>query len=428
MRYHKSFSTPRDAAAMIGRALLCAGLLAGCETLLDVEAPQLIEEETLQIAANAPVIVAGAVGDFECAFGSYTSTMAIIGDELADGQGNAATWDLDRRTNNPANGLYTTAGCGGVGGTYTPLSIARYAADNAVRLLETWTDAEVPNRQLLIARASAYAGYSLILLGEGMCSAAIDLGPELSKTQLFELAEARFSSAISIASGLSGSSADSIETMALLGRARSKIDRNLRAAAAADAALVPNNFTMNVRFNEKDGRVENRVYRTNGLGSGFTAAPTVRDLTFAGVPDPRVPVTNTGRISNTQPLWIQTKYTNLNQPIPLASWREALLIRAEAAAYAGDGATAVGFINQLHARVNLPPFASTDIEEIKAQVIEERRRELFLESHRFYDIFRFDLPEIPAPGSPFYAGGSFASQKCLLLPDVERLNNPNLGG
>ena len=428
MRHNNSFSTRRNAAAMIGRALLCAGLLTGCETLLDVEAPQLIEEETLQIAANAPVIVAGAVGDFECAFGSYTATMAIIGDELADGQGNAATWDLDRRTNNPANGLYTTAGCGGVGGTYTPLSIARYAADNAVRLLESWTDEEVPNRQLLIARASAYAGYSLILLGEGMCSAAIDLGPELSKTQLFELAEERFSSAISIASGLSGSSADSIEIMSLLGRARSKIDRNLRDAAAADAALVPNNFTMNVRFNEKDGRVENRVYRTNGLGSGFTAAPTVRDLTFAGVPDPRVPVTNTGRISNTQPLWIQTKYTNLNQPIPLASWREALLIRAEAAAYAGDGATAVGFINQLHARVSLPPFASTDIEEIKAQVIEERRRELFLESHRFYDIFRFDLPEIPAPGSPFYAGGSFASQKCLLLPDVERLNNPNLGG
>ena len=71
---------------------------------------------------------------------------------------------------------------------------------------------------------------------------------------------------------------------------------------------------------------------------------------------------------------------------------------------------------------------TSTLEEIKAQVIEERRRELFLESHRFYDIFRFDLPEIPAPGSPFYAGGSFASQKCLLLPDVERLNNPNLGG
>ena len=409
-------------------AVMSAGVLAGCNSLLDVQAPQLIEESTLQVPSNAPVIVAGAIGDFECAWGSYTVTTGIIGDELADGQGNAATWDLDRRTNNPANGLYTTAGCGGVGGTYTPLSIARYAADNAVRLLEGWSDADVPNRDLLIARATAYAGYALVLLGEGMCSAAIDLGPELTRVQLFELAEDRFTSAISTASALTGASADSIRLLSLLGRARSRIDRNLHATAAADAALIPDNWTMNVRFNEKDGRVENRIYRINGLGSGFTAAPTVRGLTFNGVPDPRVPVTNTGRISNTQPLWIQTKYTALSQPAPLASWREALLIRAEAAAEAGDGVAAVGFINQLHARVSLPPYASTDIAEIKAQVIEERRRELFLESHRFYDIARFSQPEIPAPGSPFYAGGSFGSQTCLPLPDVERLNNPNLRG
>ena len=76
--------------------------------------------------------------------------------------------------------------------------------------------------------------------------------------------------------------------------------------------------------------------------------------------------------------------------------------------------------------MSLPAFASTDIAAIKAQVIEERRRELFLESHRYYDIARFQLPEIPSAGTSFYAGGSFASQTCLPLPDVERLNNPNL--
>lgn len=409
-------------------AVVSAGLLLGCSSLLDVEAPQLIEESTLQIASNAPVIVAGAIGDFECAWGSYTVAGAIVGDELADGQGNAATWDLDRRTNNPANGLYTTAGCTSPGGTYTPLSIARYAADNAVRLLEGWSDTEVPNRQLLIARATAYAGYSLVLLGEAMCTIAIDMGPELTRAQAFAEAETRFTKAIATASGLTGAAADSIRLLSLMGRARSRIDRNQFAPAAADAALIPNNWTMNVRFNEKDGRVENRIYRQNGLGSGFTAAPTVRGLTFNGVPDPRVPVSNTGRISNTQPLWIQTKYTTLGQPAPLASWREALLIRAEAAVEAGDGPAAIGFINQLHTRVSLPAFASTDLAAIKAQVIEERRRELFLESHRYYDISRFNQPEIPAPGSPFYAGGSFGSQKCLQLPDVERLNNPNLRG
>lgn len=406
--------------------LLCGALAAaaaGCTRLLDVDAPQLIEESTLQTPSNAAVIVAGAIGDFECAFGSYIVTMGLIGDEFADAQGNAATWDLDRRTNNPANGLYTTANCNGLGGTYSPLSTARYSADNAVKLLEGWSDAEVPNRQLLIARASAYAGYALVLLGESMCTAAIDLGPELSKTQLFELAEQRFTKAIN--STVTGAAADSIRNMARIGRARSRIDRNMRTEAAADAALVPNNFTFNARFSDKETRVENRVYRQNGLGSGITAAPTVRGLTFGGVADPRVPVVNANRQSNTVAVWNQTKFTSLSQPIALASWREAILIRAEAAAWAGDGNAAVGFINQLHTRVSIPQYSSTDINEIKAQVIEERRRELFLESQRYFDLTRFDLPEVPAPSSAFYAGGSFGSQKCLPLPDVEKLNNPN---
>jgi starch-binding outer membrane protein, SusD/RagB family len=428
MSHIRQTNTRGRALTVLCGALLSAGALVGCTRLLDVDAPQLIEESTLQIASNAPVIVAGAIGDFECAFGSYVVTMGLIGDEFSDAQGNAATWDLDRRTNNPANGLYTTAGCTGLGGTYTPLSTARYAADNAVKLLEGWSDAEVPNRQLLIARSSAYAGYALVLLGESMCSAAIDLGPELSKTQLFEEAEARFTKVLALTGPLTGAVADSIENLARIGRARSRVDRNMRTEAAADAALVPNNFSFNARFSDKESRVENRVYRQNGLGSGITAAATVRNLTFGGVADPRVPVVDAKRQSNTVAVWNQTKYTALTQPIPLASWREALLIRAEAAAYANDGPTAVGFINQLHTRVSLPQFSSTDIEEIKAQVIEERRRELFLESQRYFDISRFEQPELPAPGSAFYAGGSFASQKCLPLPDVERLNNPNLKG
>ena len=432
MSHLQHTSTRRRGVILLCSALLSAGAVAGCTRLLDVDAPQLIEESTLQIPANASVIVAGAVGEFECAFGSYIVTMGLIGDEFADAQGNAATWDLDRRTNNPANGLYTTATCTGLGGTYTPLSTARYAADNAVKLLEGWTDAEVPNRQLLIARASAYAGYSLILLGESMCTAAIDVGPELSKTQLFELAEQRFTKTITIASGIAGGVADSLEYLARLGRARSRIDRKMYTEAAADAALIPNNFTFNARFADKETRTENRVYRQNGIGTGITAAATVRGLTFGGVADPRVPVVNTGKFGNSVvPLWNQLKYTSLSQSIPLASWREALLIRAEAAAQlntaAGDSAAAgaTGFINQLHTRVSLPLYHPTSNAEIQAQVVEERRRELFLESQRYFDLTRFDQPEVPAAGTAFYAGGSFASQKCLPVPDVERLNNPN---
>ena len=64
--------------------------------------------------------------------------------------------------------------------------------------------------------------------------------------------------------------------------------------------------------------------------------------------------------------------------------------------------------------------------EVLAQVIEERRREFFLEGHRFNDVRRFNLPLEPAVGAPFASGGTHGDQRCFPLPDVERLNNPNI--
>ena len=126
-------------------------------------------------------------------------------------------------------------------------------------------------------------------------------------------------------------------------------------------------------------------------------------------------------------LWTQQKYKALTDVLPIATWREARLIQAEAA----GGQTAVGLINALRARagVNLAPFASTVETAIQAQVQEERRRELFVEGHRLYDTIRFNVPLKPAVGAAFpNGGGTYGANKCLPLPDVERLNNPSIGG
>ena len=64
-----------------------------------------------------------------------------------------------------------------------------------------------------------------------------------------------------------------------------------------------------------------------------------------------------------------------------------------------------------------------------SRVREERRRELFLEGHRLYDTIRFNLPLVPAAGAVFpNGGGTYGNNKCLPLPDVERLNNPSIIG
>ena len=125
-------------------------------------------------------------------------------------------------------------------------------------------------------------------------------------------------------------------------------------------------------------------------------------------------------------VWATTKYTSLVDPIPIARWEEAQLIIAEVA----GGATALAIIDALHAQAGLPSFSSTNPTATQITdhiMLEERRRELFLESHHLYDMRRFDLPFLPPAGTPYPdKGGFYGTATCFPLPDVERDNNPNL--
>jgi hypothetical protein len=128
-------------------------------------------------------------------------------------------------------------------------------------------------------------------------------------------------------------------------------------------------------------------------------------------------------------LWIQAKFPGEESPIPIARYAEAQLIIGEAL---GDTA-AMRVINELHAGAGLPPLTAVEPDSILRHVVEERRLELFLESHHFFDKQRFNasldpdpLPDTPAAGSPFINGGTYGATTCLPLPDVERLNNPNI--
>jgi hypothetical protein len=71
----------------------------------------------------------------------------------------------------------------------------------------------------------------------------------------------------------------------------------------------------------------------------------------------------------------------------------------------------------------LPLFSSTDPAEIARHVLEERRRELFLDGHRLGDFLRLELR--------FDTGLNHKRQPygdvtCMPLPLVETANNPNI--
>jgi hypothetical protein len=416
-----------DRAARVGVLLALAAATTGCvNDLLEFNAGDRVESNNLEGPENAGLLVRSAVGDFECAFLQYIVTTGQVTDEM-DNSNLASTeaFQLDRRAVNKERTHYALFPCGSTEGLLTPIQTARYDADHVLTKLDGWTDEQVDpanpgKRTELIATAAAFAGYSYVLLGEGFCTATVDAGPELTQAQVFALGEERFTRAIEAAT--TAGAAD-IHDLALVGRARIRLDLGHTADALADAQAVSAGFVYYATTSSASPRAYNAVYEWNGVTALLTIGPAYLGLTFGGVPDPRVPVVDAGKTGedNLTPLRLQKKFTSLDQSVRLASYTEAQLIIAEIQ----GGQQAVDIINALHDAAGLPHFTSTDPAAIQAQVIDERRREFFLESQHFFDVNRLNLPFDPPVGTPYVKGGLYGDMRCFLLPDVERDNNSN---
>jgi len=420
-------------ALSAGAALTIAVGACGDIFSLEQSNPGQLSTSTLFVPANAPLLTNGAISDFECAFSRYVVASGLVLDELVTAIASTASYDYERRTLT-SNSPYGTGTCTSVQfpGVYTPLSTARASADSALARMEGWTDAEVPNRQRMVGQLSAYAGYSLVLLGEGMCSAAINVGPEMTPAQLFAEAILRFDKAVTAATAVSDATT---LNFARLGRARALLDTpGSLSAAETDAAAIPAGFVVSTSADAINGRRQNFVFvHAGGLNSHSSVDPTFRNVTLlGGGPDPRVLVTNTGR-AGTAPgiaVWTANKHAALTTPMPIAKYAYAQLIVAEARVAANDLAGAQTAINNArNTRAGMPQyaFAGQTAAQVRDTVLEERRRELYLEGHRMGDIRRYNLPLIPAIGSAYAAGGGvYGDQTCFPLPDVERINNPNI--
>lgn len=443
MRHH-TWGNDRSAHRRIRRSLrgpialaLVLSTLVGvaCRDLTSLQQsnPGSLTAASVYVPANALLLVNGAIGDFECAFSRYVVGSGLFTDELSDAISNTANFDFDRRTL-ATNGSYGTGTCGNnqQPPIYTTLSTARGSADTVIDKLRGWTDAQMAtgvSRTKLIGQASAYAGYTLVLMGEGMCTAAINVGPELSSAQLFAEAKSRFDSAVVAATA----AADATTlNFALLGRARTLLDLGQPAAAAIDAAKIPAGFVVNMSTDGINLRRENFVFVSINNNAWATIEPSSRGLTVNGVPDPRVAVTNTGKSGTTAgtQVWTADKYPALTTVMPIARYAEAQLIIADAKLAANDIAGAVAAINV--ARATHPGLAAYDATgqtaaQVLTQLVEERRRELFLEGHRLGDLRRYNLPFAPATGVAYPGGsGNYGTQTCFPLPDVEKINNPNI--
>lgn len=431
-------------SAVLGGAL-AAGFLAACDVnkALSVDSPSRIPAAPLEAPANAGLLVTGAISDFECAFGAWVVVGGLEGEELEEFTQTASRFNYDRRDVQSNQTTYATNACDGLG-VYTPLQTARVSANNVGRLLQGWTQDQITpgtNRDSLIATAKLYEGWSTLFLGEAFCTTVLstidgntfNFGGEVKRDSAFKAAEQLFTDAITSAQLVP--KATNVLNAALMGRARARQDQGNLTGARADAVLVPAAFVFNATASGVSSRRNNRV----NVESNTSTMSSSVGARYRTLNDPRVPVQNLNR---TNPLgvaaWAQLKYTSSASSIPVTSGDEAQLIVAEADV-SSNSANSIAIINAFRAKGNQGVYTgATDAASLKNEIIDQRRRSLFLTGTHFGDLVRYNLVPQPAPGSPspLGSGSVYGSQTCgpsdarmgLPLPDVERQNNPRLGG
>jgi starch-binding outer membrane protein, SusD/RagB family len=407
-------------------------IVGGCDTLLEVELPGRVQSSDLDNPVFANTLVLSAQGDFECALNSYVWSMGLWTTDIhpanitrtnqivaqrneavrqLSGLGSAGAQPTCRQTNPPP--------------LYLPLQTARVQASNAIDIIGGFDETAVPAKRFLLGKAHAYRGYAIELLSEAFCNVTFDAGPLETREQGFQRAVQDFTAALDalsgVTSGPNATEAAELANMARVGRARAKLNLGDGAGVLEDAGAVSEGFVRYADRTPTSPQTQNVIYdETRDNSIAVTA--TYLDLKVDGLPDPRVPVRHVGfgiGADGLTDVWAQLKYTTLGDDIPFASWREAQLMIAEVQ----GGQTAVDIINGLRATHNLPSFSSDDPAAIRAQVLEERRRELWLQGTRLGDMLRNDIPFTTGLTPKLEPYGTLT---CIPLPEREELGNPNL--
>ncbi len=428
------------AALVLALALFTAA--CDIDSLLEVDQPGVVPADALDNPALLATLVASVVSDFECAWDGYAAAAAVHSDEFFGASGNLLNKQWGTRQITSSNVNLATGACATTYGTYAPLHTARFQAEDVYRRLTAADASTVPDKVRFQATVRTYGAFALVGLGEGFCEMAIDGGVLLTPKQVLDTAEKKFTEAIQLATTANDAN---LLRLATEGRARVRLDLENFAGAIADASTIPVGYSAVATRDGTDPRRYNRHYEAvndPNAGRHASVAENYRNVTFKGVRDLRVVATFSGRnaFDNVSPLWVHSKTTSRATGVPLASYKEAQLIIAEAAARSGDLARARQIIAARHTEWNLPQYDAAELAtqaQVITAVIEERRRDLFVEgAWRLNDMLRFrNTPyKIPFKGEPGsihpngvdQTGQAYGPTTCLPLPDAERFGNPNI--
>lgn len=395
----------------LGALLVVVGV-AACDDLLTVSDPQRYTTEDLDGAL--PAVANGVEG----AVHEVIDSWVIYQELLSDTYEHTGTWQGYDEVDHGRFQYATSA----MDGTNNSLLRARWFAGAAEERFERVIGSGYASDPLT-AQVRLGGAMADLYIGLAFCEApAVSDGPAVSRAEILQQAVAKFTSTIESANA---AGATAIATAATAGRARANLILGNYAAAASDAAQVPDGFSYDAKFNNQSGNsivvlTTATFNEAAGLRNKWWSrvpddanGPTSMRDPYSGQLDSRIAVHWDGdrATDNITPHYSQWKYNGETDDIPMVHADEMRLIQAEAAMRNGDYAAAMGFINALRAKVGLDPIATPATETAMRDILlSERFAELYMEGMRAVDLERFGLnkavfaamndPERPATGRP----------------------------
>jgi len=452
--------------ALIAAAVTGAALLGGCKDFLRTTNPSAIDPQALSDTNFLSFMVNGAIGDFQAMYPVATYYNAVFTDELRNTHVFSEEVFYDRRDVDSLNGTFSFF-------VYTPMQRARWLADSIGGRIRVF-EGDSANRDLRLARSVAYAGYGLVALGEMECAAPVSTpdrlySPALPPDSIFAMAIARFDTAIKVATDSRAAAvasptattaatkaiiagADSVKDLALVGAARAALNMGDKTKAlfyANQVQPIPGttDFQFRIYFNGNTSITRlNNPMRDRLSTAPSTISGALSGTPFEGIDDARVPYprTSTGApqpegtmnglslvVPNAPSAYSTFDGTKAGQDFDYGGWmRLASLLEAQYIIAEASGPTAQSIAFVESRRLAFPSTTAatpTDATNFMTNLIDQRRRDFYLDGHRIGDLRRYkklyslDLWQrgiVPGQTLPF------SSRECLPLNLAEYQNNP----
>lgn len=423
----KLSNRPGRGLRLLPRLALAAALLvplAACDSIMDVEDPDVALPDQLIDPTKLPTVRAAVLGDFAVAFsgaGFTTSNIGIVhlSGLMADELWHSGTYGQNREIDQRR-----------VGNTNS------FLISTTRNLFQAWRQAQFgvsafaqtqPNTPAH-AELAALEAYLYVLLAENYCSAIpfsrevngkFEYGPPETSQQVYQRALSAFDAAAAIAAAASGATREA--NLIRIGKARTLLDLNRYAEAAALVAGVPTSYRYVVEHSKNTDIQYNGVWQnnwgrreislasqegTNGVmfrrGTTTTANSTVSV-------DPRVTWSFRNGAADTRSRhYFVGNYASQDSSAVLASGVEARLIEAEAALNRGQSAAYLPILNTLRSGVGLAALADPGTPAARVnQFFEERAMWLFGTAHRLSDLRRLVRQYGRAQNTVFPSGTYF---------------------